>query len=450
MADVASIVLHSILKNPDSALEILPKLKIQFFNSEYSQIYLAITKYYNKYNKIPSFELLKITNRDQNLDFKISALQLLEVSEDIDLHIAVEALSDQYTQEECLDQLSNFVDKLDTYDSEETKLKLAEVVQHLEEQTNTSEEVFLLSDIVMFDEDDLNSRIPLGLNNTFDAETGGLGLTELIMLGGNRGDGKTVVGCNIAVNQLEQGNSVLFFSIEMRFREIFNRYISIMSGVSHTNIKLGRCSEDELIEVAKARASMFKDNSEVIQDFYKHKDYKKFEMDLISSKQLTNNQIITIDNQGLTLADIDLNIQKFKMQHGDRLKTVVVDYVNQIVTNDLYDWKSQIMLSKKLKDLAVKHNVLMITPYQTDKSGEARFAKGLLDAADVAISLSNKGDYIEFDSTKTRGIPSFKFNAPCEWDSLKILPNDAVISEDCEEQDAKASTGKEQAADMVW
>lgn len=448
MADVASIVLHSILKNPDSAIEILPKLKVQFFNSEYSQIYLSISKYYNKYQKIPSFELLKITTRDQSLLLKISALELLPISDDIDLDIAVEALADQFTQDECLDKLSNFVDKLDTYDSEEVKLKLAEVVQHLEEQTNTSEEIFLLSDIVMFDEDEIRNRIPLGLNNTFDANTGGLALTELIMVGGNRGDGKTVVGCNIAVNQFEQDNSVLFFSIEMRFREIFNRYISILSGVNHNSIKLNRCSEEEMFSVAKARAKMFKDSNEVLADYQKHKDYKKFELDLISSKQLTNNQIITVDNQGLTLADIDLNIQKFKMQHGDRLKTVVVDYVNQIATDDLYDWKTQIMLSKKLKDLAVKHNVLMITPYQTDKTGEARFAKGLLDAADVAISLSNKGEYIEFDSTKTRGIPSFKFNAPCEWNSLKILPTDAIIDE--HDADSDSDKNKEKSNDLPW
>ena len=132
---------------------------------------------------------------------------------------------------------------------------------------------------------------------------------------------------------------------------------------------------------------------------------------------------------------------------------VVVDYVNQIQTNDLYDWKSQILLSKKLKDLAVKHNVLMITPYQTDDKGEARFAKGLLDAADVAVTLENKGDYIEFESTKTRGMPAFKFNAPCIWDTLEILPNDAIVVDDHDNDDSskpKKSKATEEPGDLPW
>ena len=318
MSDVAGIVLHSILKNPESVLEIWPKLKIQFFNSDYSQIFVAISKYYNKYQEIPSFEALKITTRDQSLVNKLQALEFLPVSEDIDVDIAVDALKDQFTQEETLDQLSNFVDKLVTYDSSETKLKLAEVLQHLEEQTDTSEEVCLMNDLFLFDEEEILSRIVLGLNNTFDANTGGMGLTELLMLGGHRGSGKTVVGCNLATNQYKAENSCLFFSIEMRKREIFTRFMSILSGVSNEKIKLNRCDKAELEIVAKTRADMFTDSEEVFRDYLKHEDYKKFEVDLIESKQLTPNQIITIDNQGLTIADIDLNIQKFKAIHGDR------------------------------------------------------------------------------------------------------------------------------------
>ena len=445
MSDVAGIVLYSILSDPTSALAIWPKLKLQFFNSDYTQIYLSISKYYNKYQEIPSFESLKITSRDQSLIIKIRSLELLEVSEDIDVHIAVEALKDQYTQEETLEQLSTFVGNIVNYDSDEAKLRLAEVLQHVEEQTDSAEEVFLMNDIFLFDEDAIHSRVMLGLNNNFDAATGGFSQTSLVMFGGHRGSGKTVAACNIAVNQYNQENSCLFFSIEMRFREIFGRYMSILSGVDNTKIELNRCDHVELVKVAEARKDMFVDSAEVFEDFKIHKDYKKFELDLLSSKGLKANQIITIDNQGLSIADIDLNIQKFKAIHGDKLKTVVVDYVNQIQTNDLYDWKSQIMLSKKLKDLAAKHDVIMVSPYQTDTTGEARFAKGLLDAADVAISLTNEGDHIKFNSTKTRGMPSFEFNAPCLWDTLQIMPHDAIVHEQ-EESDSD----KETSEDIGW
>ena len=132
------------------------------------------------------------------------------------------------------------------------------------------------------------------------------------------------------------------------------------------------------------------------------------------------------------MADIDLNITKFKMQFGDKLKVVVVDYVNQIQTPDIFDWKNQISMSKGLKALARKHDIVMVTPYQTDTSGEARFAKGLLDAADVAANLEANDDFITFTSTKTRNIAPFQFNAPINWDTFALSPTDAIIESDGE------------------
>lgn len=431
MSDIAGIVLYSVLKNPDTSLEVWAKLKLCFFNSEYSQIFITVSKYYNKYHKLPSFLDLKITLRDEGLLQKIIALELLNVPDDVDPLIAAEALSDQYTQEETLNQLSNFVEKIPQYDSIEIKKNLSEIVLYLEEQTDTAEEIFLMNDIFVIDEKETFNKIPLGLNNNFDATTGGMALTELLMLGGLRGSGKTVAACNITVNQYEQGNVGLFFSIEMRYREIFNRFISILANVDNKKIRKMRCDEQDLQQIANVRSNMFTDAEEVYQDFLKHKDYEKFEIDLIKSKKLkVDNQLIIVDNQNLTLADIDMNIQKFKNQFGDKLKTVVVDYVNQINIPDIYNWQQQIVLSKELKALARKYNILMVTPYQIDKTGEARFAKGILDQADVAATLQGNDGYISFKSTKTRNIAPFEFNAPIDWNTLVISPTDAIIDTD--------------------
>ena len=444
MSDVAGIVLHSILKNPESVIDVWPKLKLQYFNTDYSQIFVAITKYYNKYNEIPTFESLEITTRDQMLVQKLFALSMLEVNDDIDINIAVDALIDQYTQEETLDQLWQFTDKIVTYSSEETKLKLSEILNHLEEQTENSEEIFLMNDMFVVDKEAILARVPLGLNNTFDAHNSGVALTELIMVGGYRGSGKTVAACNITANQYLNGNVGLFFSIEMRNREIFGRFMSILGDVDNNRIKTGRLTTEDFDKLAKVRKDMFLDSEEVYQDYLKHSNYEQFEIDLIRSKKLKqHNQIITIDNQFLTLADIDMTIKKFKSIHGDKLNTVVVDYVNQIVIPEQYNWQSQIALSKKLKDLAAKHEVVMITPYQVDNTGEARFAKGLLDAADIAVTLEAKDEWIHFKSTKTRGYAPFEFNAPITWDTFYISPLDAVIPEEDSEKPKEKATDLE-------
>jgi replicative DNA helicase len=445
VSDVQGIILHNVLNDPSSSIEIWPKLKVYFFNSDYSQIYLAISKYYNKYNKLPSFEELKITTREETLVHKVRALELLSVSEDIDNEIAVEALTDQYTQDATLEELIVFLDKLPHYDTEEIKLQIAEILQHLEEQTNNSEDIILMNDIFTIDEEEIHNKIPLGLNNEFDARTGGPALTELVMLGGPRGSGKSVVACNVAANQYKHGNVGLFFTIEMRHREIYNRLIAMLADVDVTRFGRMRCTPEELIRVAEVRTNMFVDSEEVYQDYLKHRQYEKFEIELIRSKKLKpDNQFVIIDNQNLSLADIDMNIQKFKTQFGSRLKTVVVDYVNQIDIPDLYAWKTQIWLSKKLKSFARKYEVVMVTPYQTDKSGEARLSKGILDAADIACNLTPHEHYINIESTKTRNIPPFGFNAPITWETLRMLPTDAVIT------DETIDENEEKAGDVPW
>jgi replicative DNA helicase len=441
VADIAGIVLHNILKNPEASIEVWPKLKPYFFNTEYSRIYVALTKYYNKYNSLPSFDQLKLTLRDENLLQKIKALEFLLVPEDIDNIIAAEALSDQYTQEETLNLLTSFVEKIPSYDSTEIKKNLSEIVLTLESKTDTSEDIFLMNDIFVIDELEVHNKVALGLNNSFDANTGGVALTELVMMGGYRGSGKTVAACNAAVNQYKQGNVGLFFSIEMRGREIFDRFISILSGAENSHIRKMCCNTVELESIARVRTNMFLDGEEVLQDYLRHNNYEKFEIELIKSKKLKHdNQLVIVDNQQLTLADIDMNIQKFKSQFGDKLKLVVVDYLNSINIPDIYNWQTQIMLSNKLKEYARKYNVVMVTPYQTDKGGEARFAKGILDKADIAVNLESHDAYMGFNSTKTRNIAPFKFNAPVNWKTFEISAYDAIL-------DTPTETNEEVAKD---
>ena len=72
---------------------------------------------------------------------------------------------------------------------------------------------------------------------------------------------------------------------------------------------------------------------------------------------------------------------------------IIVDYLNQVRRHNVpsrsgqYDWTEQIEVSKKLKVFAQDYETMVFSPYQVDASGEARFAKGILDAADAAYSL---------------------------------------------------------------
>lgn len=440
---IGGIVLHKVLNDPHSSLEVWTKLKLSFFGAEFTSIFSEITRFYNKHNFLPTFEELRITVRNKILLNNINALQALEVPEEVELELAVEALINEFTQNETLNKLDSFVEKITLYDTEEIKENLAQILLHLEEKTHISEEIVLMSDINLIDEEDMSNRIMLGINNTFDASTGGVPPTELIMPGGMRGSGKSIFCNNIVNNQYEQGNVGLYFSIEMRAREVITRSISSLAGVSHAKLRLGKLSTEEFDKVALVRKNMFMDSDDLYSEYLTDRNYKKLDSLLIKTKQLKpTNQIVVVDNQRLSLVDIDMNLQKFKAQFKDKLQVVVVDYVNQIEIEDIYNWKSQISLSKGLKNLARKYDVVMIAPYQVDKTLEARFSKGILDAADIALVLTPHSDYINFKSTKTRNIPAFEFNTPMDWSTLKMYPTDYALPESEEDTPDRKFTRK--------
>lgn len=423
--DVSAVVLNKLLTERN--LDIWSKLKLVFLDPAYSSFYSVVNKHYEKYSSLPSFEDLELTLREGPAAKTLATLRLTELP-DVSAEIALDALIDQYTQNETVKLLDKFIDKLPLYDTNEIKDSLANIAMTIEEKTHTSEKVFTMADMMMFThpEDLEKERVYLGLNNTFDNVLGGVARQELILIGGKRGAGKSITSSNIFVNQYEQGNSSIYFSIEMTAKETMERNLAILANVSLQNLKQHKLTDDEVLRVVKARAGMFVDADELILDYMRHRDRFKFEETLVRQHTLKpDNQMIIVDDRDLTLSSIDLHIGKAKSRFGDKLKLVVVDYVNQIVLegSDQYDWKPQIEVSKKLKNLARKYEVAMVSPYQIDASGEARFAKGILDAADIALTMEahdKETNAVSFSTTKIRGGKEMDFTCPIDWDTLKI------------------------------
>ena len=461
--DTSAVVLNKLLSERN--LDIWAKLKLVFLDPAYSSLYSVVNKYYEKYSAIPSFDDLELTLREGPASKTLATLRLTEVP-DVSAEVALDALIDQYTQNETVKLLDKFVDKLPLYDTNEIKDSLATIALTIEEKTHTSEKVFTMADLMMFShpEDLEKERVYLGLNNSFDSVLGGVARQELILIGGKRGSGKSIASSNLFVNQYESGNSSIYFSIEMTAKETMERNLSILADVNLQNLKQHKLTDDEILRVVKARAEMFENSSDLVSEFMRHRDRFKFEEMLVRSCSLKpDNQMIIVDDRDLTLSSIDLHIGKAKAKFGDKLKLVVVDYLNQIVLegNDQYDWKPQIEVSKKLKNLARKYEIVMVSPYQIDKDGEARFAKGILDAADIALTMEahdKETNAISFETTKIRGGREMAFTCPIDWDTLRISPQ-SVDKPAAKETIKKAGKAQEKldkvkqddtSADLPW
>lgn len=426
MSDTSAIVLNKVLLERN--LDVWSKLKLAFIDSAYSSVYSAISRHYDKYGEVPSFEELQLTIRESPAQNILAGLKLID-EPDINAEVALDALIDQYTQNQTVTLLDKFIDKLPIYDTAEIKENLASIVLYLDEKTLTTEGVYNMADIVLFrTQEQLDTeRVHLGLNNSFDSVLGGVARQELILIGGERGSGKSVTCSNIMINQYEAGNSCVYFTIEMIAHEVLERNLSILAGTNYLAMKKGTLSNDDLVKIVKARASMFIDAEDLVVDYIKHKDKFKFEHELVRNRKLKEtNQMILIDDRALSISSIDLHLGKLKAKFGDNLKVAVVDYMNQVTMEglDLFDWKSQVIISKKLKELARKHEVVIASPYQIDSTGEARFAKGILDAADIAMTMKVHGKdaekILEFNLTKIRSGPTMKFASSMNAETLRI------------------------------
>jgi len=421
-----NLILHKVLANQD--LDVWSRLRKEFFEAPYTEIYLLVNKFYQKFDKLPTFDELEVVTRDEKHANYITALKELNVPEDLDIEIILQALINEYAQREVLQQLGGYLDGLVFKDVGEIVEDLSTISLDIEEKTEVSENVSEMNTFRTIDNDTILSRIPLGLNNQFDASSLGLAPGEYIMFGGWRGSAKSVTCSNIVCNQYKQGNSSLYFTIEMSDREVYDRNIAILSDVEIKRIKRGNLTELEKLAIARTRADMTSDGSlDLLEQYEKDSDFESFETQLLDRPLKYDNKIITIDNSNLTITNIDATIHKYKTKLGDKLKVVVVDYINQISCPDPFNWQVQIELSKKLKALAKKYEVILASPYQISEEGKTRFSKGILDSPDWAFHLTPvKSDEstigaIEFECKKSRGDDDrFNFASEMDWATLKI------------------------------
>jgi len=297
---------------------------------------------------------------------------------------------------------------------------------------------------LFYSQEHMDNVVPLGLNNDYD-EMEKFGPEDYVLIGGKRGQGKSLVCANVASSIYQSGSSVMYFTIEMSARETMQRICAISTGVNAKAIENNTIGRGEQAQVAQWWSSRFEEGEKIYEKWLKEsptafggmRDFDLLHQELIHNP-LRPNQVDIIYESGLTLANIRKELDKKVPTLAP--KVVIVDYVNQVkrgFTNNRmgqYDWGEQIEISKALKSFAQDYGVLVVSPYQIDATGEARFAKGILDSPDAAFTLeSGKGDhpFMKFKCTKMRsGADDTEFTSEMDWSSLKIGPNSIIIPED--------------------
>lgn len=450
MIPLETIVLVKLITEPELA-RYFPKLKRAYFDTQ-GVLFDRLAKHYKEHGRLPNYPTLKeITAKLHEIPGYVKALEPhLDACVEYDFELVLATLVDEYIQNKTLVEIRRFVENIATKNVEEIKEGLTNITLQVDKLSPDDARLFDMSQLVVFKSKEQVSelKIPIGISNEFDALLhGGFHREELLLFGGPRGSGKSLICSNMVCSQYEAGYSAVYFSIEMTAEETFDRQMSILSGVPYTNIRSGDLTTSEITKLVETRASMFEGSEAVVEQFLIDRDQFKFERDLVQLP-LKKNQIIIVDDRDLTIGQIDLQLQKAKALLGDTLRLVVVDYVNQLVGSSpnamesMYEWKNQIEVSKQLKNLARKYEVLMVSPYQIAEDGKVRYATGILDAADASFIMKGKNEEgIAFTVTKMRSASDkLDFSAGVDWDTLRIDPSKTIeIRKESEDKEEKPS-----------
>jgi len=209
-----------------------------------------------------------------------------------------------------------------------------------------------------FQRDGKLSGISTGLRD-LDTKMGGLQHSDLIILAGRPGMGKTSLATNIAYNVAKayrgevaadgtmktvNGGVVGFYSCEMSGEQLATRIIAERTGIPSSNIRRGGISES---------------------DFEKIRDY---------SIELQSLPFYIDETGGLSISQLTARARRLKRQKG--LDLIVVDYIQLLSGSGNRSSDSRVQeiteITTSLKALAKELNVPIIALSQLSRQVEAR------------------------------------------------------------------------------
>jgi hypothetical protein len=434
--NLASALIKQILELQD--FETWAAVRQDYLPSEYHKLFTIINNHCSEYHELPSFEDLKLEIRDVSTKEKLYAIETVEI--DVEADQLLDYLKNEYAQKEILVELEDYVDNSVAFETaEESLAHLYQIAVDVEDKIDLEDAQETMQRINLFEsEEEYGKYLTLGLNDDFD-QLHQFGPRDLILFGGWRGSGKTVICGNVAVNKYNEGRSTITYSTEMDKKAILRRMCSIATGVDANRLKMRNLNVTEWEKVATWWAGRFENCDTVLKQYLTHRDFDKFHIALTSKCELRHDcQLDVVYDPMLTIGKIDADLDK-KMKSGLDISVIIVDYLNKVKLNatpskrGAFDWIEQLEVATALKGIAARFERPVIAPFQTKEDGGVSFSKGILIDADAAYTLkAHKGDdpCMAFECIKMRDGDEISFTSRMAWNCLQIGPESTLHPDD--------------------
>ncbi|MDP9413471.1 MAG: replicative DNA helicase [Pseudomonadota bacterium] len=264
------------------------------------------------------------------------------------------------------------------------------------------------------------SGVTTGLDSV-NVKTGGLHHSDLLILAGRPGMGKTSLATNIAFNAAQRlvrdledgiaaeksaGAAVAFFSLEMSADQLATRILAEQSGISSENLRMGKISQQEFRNLARAAA------------------------------ELESLPLYIDDTPGLTIAALRTRARRLKRQRG--IGFIVVDYLQLLQgsgkgSGDQNRVQEISEISRGLKTLAKELHVPVMALSQLSRAVEQREDKRpqLSDLRESG-SIEQDADIVLFVYRDEYYVQAREPKRPMDGDDAKIFEAHEAWARDME------------------
>src|SRR5215217_3477102 len=252
------------------------------------------------------------------------------------------------------------------------------------------------------------SGITTGLE-ALNSKIGGLHKSDLIIVAGRPGMGKSSLATNIAVAAAKRllrdmedgidpakgaGAGVALFSLEMSADQLATRILAEQSGISSENLRMGRISQQEFRQLARAAG------------------------------ELQSLPLYIDDTPGLTIAALRARARRLKRQKG--IGMVIIDYLQLLQGTGKNSNENRVQeiseISRGLKQLAKELDVPVMGLSQLSRAVEQREDKRpqLSDLRESG-SIEQDADIVLFIYREDYYVASREPKAPKDDDDIKIV-----------------------------
>jgi replicative DNA helicase len=208
--------------------------------------------------------------------------------------------------------------------------------------------------------------VPSGLR-ALDKITTGFHETDLIILAGRPGMGKTALALNIARNvAVKYQFPTAFFSLEMGAKQLALRLISAESGIPLQKIRTGRLNDEEFVQIAKNLGN------------------------------LSQAPLYIDDTPGLNILTLRSRARRLKAEAD--IKLILIDYMQLMEGPKSESRQIEItMISRALKNLAKELDIPIIALSQLSRAVESRNdKKPLLSDLRESGAIEQDADLVMF------------------------------------------------------